>query len=181
MKNLTLYDLLSPDPIDVEQLTSHELDQMYNLLNLHMSHIHQFVLSYTEYMNLRHEYTDNLQLTMLESHLLTDICDIPNSTVTSLSAAWNRSMSATSQTVRKLMQKELIYRENSREDAKVFYLHPTELGRKISAEHKRHDTIDALQMLQHLRYEISAEEGETMLRVVRIYTDVLRGRNRPKP
>lgn len=50
--------------------------------------LYRFVLTYNDYMNTRHSYTEEEALTTLEAHLLTDICDYPDSTVTKLANAW---------------------------------------------------------------------------------------------
>ena len=100
--------------IDVDAMSEDELSEVFSLLDSQMSAVYTFVLNYNEYMNARHTYGDDLSVTMLEAHLLTDICDLPDSTVTGLARKWNRSVSATSQTVGKLIKKGLVVRESAK-------------------------------------------------------------------
>ena len=116
----------------------------------------------------------NRNLTMLEVHLLTDICDLENSTVSSLAAAWGRSVSATSQTVRRLMAKDLVTRENAPENGKVFYLHPTPKGLRVSDEHKRYDTEDTIKTVKRLMKKLGFEEIEIMFKALDCYGELLR-------
>ena len=158
---------------DVDAMSDEELSQSFELLNEKMTIIYKFVLRYNDYINTRQKYTSEEALTMLEAHLLTDICDVENSTVTSLANAWGRSVSATSQTVRKLMQKGLVVRENSKENGKVFYMKPTEKGARISDVHKRYDTLDTIKTVRSLLRTLSFEEVDTMFQAIAQYSTLL--------
>ena len=155
-------------------MSREELYRSFQTLDEKMNIIYQFVLGYNDYINMRHNYTSEVELTMLEAHLLTDICDHPGSTVTSLAAAWDRSVSATSQTVRRLMAKELVTRENAPDNGKIFYLHPTEKGLRASDQHKRYDVEDTIKTVKRLLKEMPFEEVETMFRSLERYVELLR-------
>ena len=168
------YDrILDSGHIDIEGMDADELNRLFEKLNREFMTIYRFVLAYTDYMNGGHDYTDEESITMLEAHLLTDICDTENPTVTGLAHAWRRSVSATSQTIRKLIAKGFIYRENSAEDAKVFYLRPTDKGRKFSEAHKRYDSLDIIKTLKSLHHRLSCEEIMSMFHALGVYTDLL--------
>ena len=167
-------ELLDRGHIDIEALAVDELDQAFEYLNKMMLGVYHFVLNYNDYINTRHCYTEEEALTTLEAHLLTDICDIPDSTVTNLANSWNRSVSATSQTIRKLIQKDLITRENSKNDAKIFYLRPTEKGICVSNAHKRYDTLDIIKTLKRLRHSLTMEEIDAMLKGLDAFTELLK-------
>lgn len=169
--------LLDNGQIDIDCMAMEDLNKWFQFLNGQMTTIYHFVLIYNEYINNRHAYTDEEALTMLEVHLLTDICDYPDSTVTSLANAWNRSVSATSQTIRKLIQKDLVTRENSKEDAKIFFLRPTEKGIRISDAHKCYDTLDTIKTFKRLRHSLSLEEIGTMFKGIKAYSELLRRGN----
>ena len=158
---------------DVNSMSNEELYKSFYILNQKMSIIYRFVSRYNDYINARQAYTSEEALTMLEAHLLTDICDIENSTVTGLASAWGRSVSATSQTVRKLMQRELVFRENSKENRKVFYIKPTEKGKRISDAHKRYDTLDIIKTIKSLLRTLSFDQIEAMFRVLAQYSALL--------
>lgn len=166
-------DLDSKQYWDVDSMPGEELYHSFELLDKKMNIIYKFVLGYNDYMNTRHNYTSEETLTMLEAHLLTDICDHENCTVTSLASTWDRSVSATSQTVRRLMSKGLVVRENSRENGKVFYLKATEKGFRISDEHKRYDVLDTIKTVKRLLKSLSMEEIEVMFKAVGCYADLL--------
>lgn len=171
-------DLKEKNYWDVDAMSEEELYHSFDVLNEKMNIIYKFVLGYNDYINMRHNYKADESLTMLEAHILTDICDYEGSTVTSLSAAWGRSVSATSQTVRQLINKGLVTRENSTENRKIFYLKPTEKGIQVSNSHKRYDTEDTIKTIKRLLKSLSFEEIETMFKAVDCYAELLR--ERPK-
>lgn len=173
-------DLNSSKYWDVEGMTQEELYRSFQVLDEKMNIIYQFVLGYNDYINMRHNYTSEVELTMLEAHLLTNICDHPGSTVTSLAAAWDRSVSATSQTVRRLMAKDLVTRENAPDNGKVFYLHPTEKGLRASDQHKRYDVEDTIKTVKRLLKEMPFQEVETMFHSLERYVSLLQEGSRKK-
>jgi DNA-binding MarR family transcriptional regulator len=165
--------LINNENIDINSLDTEKLYKAFEVLNKNMEIIYHFALNYNEYMNSRHPYTKDEALTTLEAHLLTDICDYPNSTVTSLSNSWNRSVSATSQTVRTLIKKGLVTRKNSKTNAKVFFLIPTEKGIKTSDAHKRYDTLDIIKTIKSLRHTLTIDEIEIFFKGMEVYTSLL--------
>ena len=173
-------DLNSSKYWDVEGMTQEELYRSFQVLDEKMNIIYQFVLGYNDYINMRHNYTSEVELTMLEAHLLTNICDHPGSTVTSLAAAWGRSVSATSQTVRRLMAKDLVTRENAPDNGKIFYLHPTEKGLRASDQHKRYDVEDTIKTVKRLLKEMPFQEVETMFHSLERYVSLLQEGSRKK-
>lgn len=168
------YNLLNSGHVDIDSLSMDELDQTFEFLNKKMTGVYHFVLTYNDYINARHYYTKEEALTTLEAHLLTDICDYPDSTVTSLANSWNRSVSATSQTIRKLINKDLIIRENSKNDAKIFFLRPTEKGVSISNAHKRYDTLDIIKTIKRLLHTLTTDEIEAMFKGIEAFAELLK-------
>ena len=166
---------------DVDAMTQPELYAAFAALNDKMNTIYQFVLGYNDYINTRHNYTSEAALTMLEAHLLTDICDHPDCTVTMLAEAWGRSTSATSQTVRRLMAKDLVVRENAPHNGTIYYLRPTEKGVRVSDQHKRYDTGDTIKTIKRLLKTLTFEEIETMFKGIDAYAALLKEGPRTKP
>lgn len=158
---------------DIEAMSTDDLYKSFAVLNQNMSVIYKFVLGYNDYINMRHNYSSEETLTMLEAHLLTDVCDMENATVTSLSKSWGRSVSATSQTVRKLMSKGLVVRENSEMNGKIFYLKPTEKGIRVSDAHKKYDTLDIIKTVKVLMRTLSFDEINTMFKSMASYSSLL--------
>lgn len=178
MNDPKVNELLHTQRIDVEKLSQKELYDSFSALDGQMRVIYNFVLAYMDYVNERHNYTAEESLTMLEAHLLTQICDEPNTTVTALAKAWHRSTSATSQTIRNLIKKDLVYRENSKEDAKVFFLRPTEKGVRVSDAHKRYDTLDTVKTLKTLHHQLDDEEIDALFKGLSFYCQLLyQGKN----
>lgn len=171
--NEDLLKALENGHIDVDGMSIEDLDETFEFLNGQMMIIYDFILTYNEYFNRRHDYTGNEQLTSLEAHLLTDICDYPKSTVTSLATAWNRSVSATSQTIRKLIEKGLVTRKNSEKDKKIFHLYATKRGKEISDNHKRYDVLDIIKTVKTLKRNVTLDEIETSMKVLAEYTKLL--------
>jgi DNA-binding MarR family transcriptional regulator len=170
-----LYEkLMRAKNINIDEVPLDEIERWYGLLNNEMLKIYSFVLSYNDYINAGHSYDSKESLSMLEAHILTDICDNENLTVTSLSTEWNRSKSATSQTVRKLMAKGLVNRVESEVNGKIFHLFPTEKGRKMSEAHKRYDVLDTIKTFKTLSHELTYDELQKFLKGLTVYTKLLR-------
>lgn len=158
---------------DVDGMSREELYHSFGVTDERMNIIYQFVLGYNDYINRRHNYSSKVDLTMLEVHLLTMICDQENCTVTNLAAAWNRSVSATSQTVRQLIKKDLVVRKNSPENGRIFFLCPTPQGILVSDAHKRYDVLDTIKTIKHLLKDTTIEELQGFFKVLERYNTIL--------
>lgn len=169
-----LREIIEHDFVDVNAMSKKDVNSLFESFNEKMMIVYLFVLKYNDYINNRQAYAPDEALTMLEVHLLTDICDAPGSTVTSLSNTWSRSLSATSQTIRRLIQKGLVTRKNSTDDAKVFFLEPTKKGKRVSDLHKRYDVVDTIKTLKSLRHQLTMDEIDTMFKGLNAFTSLLR-------
>ncbi len=169
--------LVRSPKLDVFSMPAEEVDKLFTQINEKMLKIYKFVLTYNDYMNTGHEYSDGVTMSMMEAHILTDICDNTNITVTMLADSWERSKSATSQTVRKLLSKGLIERKESEKSGKVFYLSHTEKGKRISDDHKRYDVLDTIKTLKVLNREMTVEEILTMFDSLDTYRTLLKQRS----
>ncbi|MDO4594226.1 MAG: MarR family transcriptional regulator, partial [Tissierellia bacterium] len=69
---------------------------------------------------------------------------------------------------------EMVIRKNSKEDAKIFHLMPTELGKKVALNHKRYDNVDIVKTKKKLLKEFSVDELVAFDKICKIYTDILR-------
>lgn len=150
-----------------------ETDENYKDLNLVMDSMYRFVLSYSNYFNQRRDYGAGPELTMVEVHILTNISDNPGTTVTAIAKDWNRTTSAISQTIRKLLKQKLITRENSEENGKIYYLYTTELGEEVTLAHKRYDNIDILKTNKKLLETLTVDDLISFDKVCRLYNDLL--------
>lgn len=139
------------------------IDPMYN-----------FILEFSNYFNIRRSYTIGPELTMIEVHILTQICDNPGITVTELANNWKRTTSAISQTVRKLMKQDLVFRENSKENGKIFHLYTSDFGNKLVSSHKKYDNINILKSRKKLLEKFTVDELVAFDDICEEYTKLLR-------
>ena len=147
----------------------------YKELSKIMDPMYDFILAYSYYYSTRRYYgSTDIKLTMIEVHILTDIYDNPGITVSQLATQWNRTTSAISQSVRKLIKWDLVYRKNSPTDGKVYNLYTTEKGEELSINHKKYDNVDIIKTRKRLLKEFSVEELVAFDNVARAYTALLR-------
>lgn len=149
-------------------------NKRYKELSKVMDPMYDFVLAYSNYYNIRRDYGFGPKLTMIEVHILTEISDKPGITVTELACKWNRTTSAISQTVRKLMKQDLVYRENSKTNGKIFHLYVTETGEKLVFSHKKYDNIDIVKTKKKLMESFSIDELDAFDRICKVYTELLK-------
>lgn len=149
------------------------LHDAYDALDAQMQVIYDFVLVYSDYIFSRRTYGDGVEMTMLEAHHLTAICDEPGRTVTSLARQWHRSVSATSQTIRKLIDRGWITRKNSDTNRTVYHLLPTKEGIRVSDIHKQYDLQDIHKTQRALLEKFEKKDIATLFRILAYYTKVL--------
>lgn len=167
-KTLSIKD----NQISNEDIT--EVNELFEKLSKNANVLYNFVLAYTDYINTKRDYGTNEELSMMEAHVLTDISDNPGITVTELSKTWDRTTSAISQTVRKLIKKDLVYRINSKEDAKIFFLYPSEKAKAFSVAHKKYDNINIVETNKHLLKKFTMEDLCIFHNIMDEYTKLLK-------
>ncbi len=147
-----------------------EIDKIFAQLSPRANELYHFIMCYHEYMNEFRDYDGSGQLvSMVEIHILTIIADQPGITVSQLAISWGTTKSAISQTLKKLQQKELIYRQKESGNAKTVHVYPTEKGQNLSTAHKSYDNADILQTQYELLKSCTLEEIDTFYKVVREY------------
>lgn len=157
-----------------------EVNELFEKLSKDANVLYKFVLAYTDYINTKRDYGTKEQLSMMEAHVLTDIADNPGITVTELSKTWDRTTSAISQTVRKLIKKDLIYRINSKEDAKIFLLYPSKEAKVFSVAHKKYDNIDIVETNKYLLKKFTVQDLCTFYAIMDEYTKLLKDNKNDK-
>lgn len=110
--------------------------------------------------------------TPVEVHMLKYIADHPGKTVTELSYEWDRTKAAVSQMLKKMEQKELVYKENAKDNLRkqCFYLTPK--GERLHQYHLHYDQKIFGETLQMLGGLCTQEEIETCFRVLEQYIKV---------
>lgn len=151
-----------------------EIEKNFEKLNQNFSILYKFILAYTSYSNKLQDYNSSEEeLSMVEAHILLDIVDNPQITVTELATKWKKTTSAISQTIKKLIKKEYVIREISPVNAKFFHLYPTEKAKKFTLYHKHYDNIDIVKTIKKLRKTCSAEEIAAFYNVMSEFTKIL--------
>ena len=135
---------------------------------------YEFVLDYYRYFLERHDYGQGFKLTMIEAHVLTDIVDNPGITITDLAKKWQRTPSALSQTVKKLIQGGFVRRKIREDDSKFFLLNPTKKAKEFVLIHKRYDNLDSIKLYKRLLEQFSKAEIKTFFRVMKAYNKLIR-------
>lgn len=149
-------------------------NELYLDLNTANNILYKFVLIYNDYISVPKDYGTGDILSMMEAHVLTDIVDNPGTTVTELSKSWERTTSAISQTVRKLIKKEYVYRVNSEENASIFLLHPTNKAIKFDKSHKSYDINGILSNRKRLLKKFTEDDLKIFFSILEDYTDIIK-------
>ncbi len=148
-----------------------EIDKIYAQLSPRANKLYHFINCYYEYMNQPRDYDGSGEfVSMAEIHILTLIADNPGITVSRLALEWGTTKGAISQTIKKLEQKELIYREKKTGNAKTIHIYPTEKGDRLSTAHKSYDNADILQTQYDLLRTCTSDEIDTFYKVVDEYS-----------
>lgn len=150
------------------------LNEKFHQLNDRQNNIYQFVMLYNDYIVSTHDYGMGQVVSMTEAHILTYIEENPGTTITNLAKYWNKTKGALSQTVSKLVDKGLVYRHKTENNAKTVLLFVTEEGLKLSKAHKLYDTIDIAKTLDDLLKECTIEEIESFYKVIGVYIKLLK-------
>ena len=78
-------------------------------------------------------------MNMAEIHTLSLIADNPGISVSGVSKMWNRTLSAASQNINKLVKKNLVEKRKEKGNNKTIHLYVTDEGKKLSDMHKAYD------------------------------------------
>jgi len=148
-----------------------EIDKIYAQLSPRANKLYHFINCYDEYMNRPRDYDGSGEyMSMVEIHILTLIADQPGITVSQLAKDWGTTKGAISQTIKKLENKELIYRQKKEGNAKTIHIHATEKGERLSTAHKMYDNADITQTQYDLLKTCTSDELNTFYKVVHEYS-----------
>lgn len=150
-----------------------DLDRIYQQLNKRADLVYDFVIRYHSYIYANHGYGSGYEFTMMEIHTLTYIADNPGVTITELSGIWCKTKSAVSQTVKKLVDMDLVERQCKENNSKTILLSATDKGKRISNVHKAYDVADITQTTNYLLSRCSEQDLEAFYRVLEVYTELL--------
>lgn len=122
--------------------------------------------------NIPIDYGTGEMHTPVEAHMLKYIKDHPGKNVTELSNEWDKTKAAISQMLKKMEQKDLIYKENPADNFRKQCFFVTEKGHELYEYHENYDTKvfgETLRMLEEL---CTPDEIDTCFSVLEKYVKV---------
>lgn len=123
-----------------------------------------------EYDSMPHQYGDEV-LYQSEMHFLEVVGDTPSITITVISQQLEKTKSACSQMVRKLVKKELLTQERNEKNNREYYLNLTERGKEIYEVHKEFDE-KCMQRTYKSLADFSEEELQSYISVQKAMNQV---------
>ena len=132
-----------------------------------MELLYDFVMeSYENYSQPR-DYGNGVMMPMVEIHTLSLIAANPGIVVTDVAKMWNRTLSAASQNVNKLVKKGLVTKTKEPGNNKAVHLYPTEEGNLLAKKHQEYDKKVIEGNVRTLLENHSIEELRTVIRVLK--------------
>lgn len=156
------------------QNAQEQIAEAYKTLSVKAELVYEFVILYHEYIYSSHGYGAGIDFTMMEIHTLTHIEDNPGVTITELAKMWNKTKSAVSQTVKKLVEGGFVERKNMNNNQKTILLYVTESGKKASLIHKAYDVLDINETMSHLNNQCGEANVKSFFNVLEKYVELLK-------
>ena len=122
--------------------------------------------------NIPIDYGTGELYTPVEVHMLKYIKDHPGKNVTQLSMEWDKSKAAISQMLKKLEQKELIYKENPADNFRKQCFFVSEKGVELCGYHEKYDTKVFGETLRMMKELCAEDEIDICFAVLEKYTKV---------
>ena len=119
--------------------------------------------------NIPIDYGTGETYTSTEVHMLKYIIDHPGKNVTQLSQDWDKTKAALSQMLKKLEQKDLIYKKNPPDSYKKQIYYATEKGKKLHEAHTAYDSCVFAKTLELLGENCKDEEIRLCFHVLEEY------------
>ena len=166
-------------------MNEQEKKRIINHLMHHSAHrggiVYDFAMLCSGMMSAGCPYGDGQTLTMTEVSVILEIMHHPGVTAAQLCKKWNRTRGAVSQLLKKLEQKELIYREKKRQKEKDadaeergVGLYTTSAGFRIAAEVISNEREDSSRLFSTLlERNCTQQELEAFYKVMDCYIGIL--------
>lgn len=144
-----------------------EMEQIdLKLLTESMERVYTFVADSHDLYSAARDYGNGNKMNMAEIHTLSLIADNPGISVSGVSKMWNRTLSAASQNINKLVKKNLIEKKKENGNRKTVHLYVTESGQKLSDMHKAYDRKELTKVAEVLLQTHTFDELQTALKVI---------------
>lgn len=136
------------------------------LLTESMERVYTFVSDSYDMYTVARDYGNGDKMNMAQIHTLSLIADNPGISVSGVSKMWNRTLSAASQNINKLVKKNLIEKKKESGNRKTVHLYVTESGQKLSDMHKAYDRKELTKVAEVLLKTHTMDELKTALKVI---------------
>ena len=157
----------------LDQLDENQLESLYTDLNTFNDYVYNFVVNYHKSIYKSKDYGTGITLSMLEAHLITDISNTPGITANMLARKWDKTSAFISQSLKKLEELNLIYREVNEENRKYYNLYITDKGRKFDLAHKKYDVKSIIKTNRELMKKFPIEDLINMRIIMKEYIDII--------
>lgn len=162
-------------------MNGQEKKRIINHLMHHSAHrvgiVYDFAMLCSGMMSAGCPYGDGQTLTMTEVSVILEIMHHPGVTSVQLCKKWNRTRGAVSQLLKKLEQKDLIYRDKRKEkgtDERGIGLYTTSAGFRVAAEVISNEREDSSRLFSTLLDRgCSQQELEAFYKVMDCYIGIL--------
>lgn len=139
-------------------------------LDQYVKALYKYQTVMNEYASISKEYGPGLFMTETEAHTLGFIAGEEGMTSKRLGEITNRSKSTTSQIVKVLTEKGLIYRRVNPENKREQLLYLTEKGKVANSQHQAYDHTTMYSVLEKLREHCTEEEMKAFFKVLELRT-----------
>ena len=145
-------------------------DDLLAMLDHYVQALYKYQTVMNEYASISKEYGPGIYMTETEAHTLGYIAREEGMTSKRLGEITNRSKSTTSQIVKVLTQKEMIYRRVNPDNKREQLLYLTEKGKVANAQHQAYDHTTMYSVLENLRKHCTKEELDAFFKVLELRT-----------
>lgn len=153
--------------------TDNALNDLLSYVNHNTGALSSFVILFYSQMSTPIDIGLEKKVTIIEMSILMSIAENPGITGTELSHIWHKTKGAISQLIKKLEEKELIYRIKSNKDSKVYFLHPTQKGIEVKDIYFKRDLYMTSKIIEQLLKTCTKDEIRGFYNVIKAYSNLI--------
>lgn len=157
--------------------TDNDLNDLLSYVNHNTGALSSFVILFYSQMSTPIDIGLEKKVTIIEMSILISIAKNSGITVTELSRIWHKTKGAISQLIKKLEEKELIYRIKSNKDSKVYFLHPTQKGIEVKDIYFKRDLYMSSKIIEQLLKTCTKDEIRSFYNVIKAYSNLITDKN----
>ena len=150
---------------------------LLNDVNHRTGALSAFVILFYSQMSTPIDIGLDKKVTPIEMSILISITETPGITGTELSKMWCKTKGAISQIIKKLEEKQLIYRIKSEKDSKVYFLYPTQKGIDIKDTYFKRDLYMTPKIIEQLLKTCSKDDIRGFYNVIEHYSELIINKN----